>query len=94
MSATVSSSIAVPARPAESAVSAPTIEFTPFQVPGQRVVHGNAFPLALTLADKTAPVSLPDIKARIQQLAADGTIRSLLNQRKSPSPRIKKQFVF
>ena len=85
MSATDSSSVAVPAGPAESTPT-PTIEFTPFNVPGQRIVHGNAFPLALTLADKTTPVSLPDVKARILQLATDGTIRSLLNERTSSSP--------
>jgi hypothetical protein len=83
MSATDSSSVAVPAGPTES-VSAPTIDFTPFELPGQRIVHGNSFPLALALASKITPVTLLDVKARIQQLAADGTIRSLLNQRALP----------
>ncbi|CAK7219232.1 hypothetical protein SEUCBS140593_003821 [Sporothrix eucalyptigena] len=82
MSATVSSSTNVPASvtPAGHTASAPVIEFTPFVVEGQRAVHGNAFPLALKLAEGNKQASLPAVKERIQELAHDGTIRSLLNQ--------------
>ncbi|CAK7224395.1 hypothetical protein SCUCBS95973_005502 [Sporothrix curviconia] len=82
MSATVASSTAAGVPSSGLTSSAPVIEFTPFTVEGQRAVNGNAFPLALKLSEaseKAAP-SLPAIKERIQELARDGTIRSLLNQ--------------
>ena len=84
MAAQVSAPLSVPEPAKDHAAGPPAVKFKPFEVPGQHLVHGNIFPLALKLADEDKSVALGEVIEKIKHLAKDGTIRELLNQRKPP----------
>ncbi|EPE07168.1 taurine catabolism dioxygenase [Ophiostoma piceae UAMH 11346] len=73
--------MSVPKPVEDNATGGPlVVGFKPFEVPGQHLVHGNIFPLALKLVDEDPSVPLGDVIEKIKQLAKDGTIRHLLNK--------------
>jgi phosphate starvation-inducible protein PhoH len=57
------------------------VDFKPLSLDHTRSVHGESFPLALTLADESQAATLDQIKDYIQQLAEKGVIRKLLTKR-------------
>ncbi len=61
--------------------AAKVVDFKSLNLDHTRSVHGESFPLALTLADESQAATLEQIKDRIQELARKGMIRNLLTKR-------------
>lgn len=59
-----------------------SLEF--FEIPLNRQVQGNAFPLGLKVSDNSGSANLEYVLKHIEELAGRGLFRELLQTRKSP----------
>jgi hypothetical protein len=57
-----------------------TVNFDPIEVPGQRNVHGNTFPLVLKMSKPDGELTLDEAAAALRDLSARGITTQLLNK--------------
>lgn len=64
-----------------SEVDGVKVAFTPFDLPGSRIVHGNVFPLALKLSNTSgAQITLDEAAKAVRDLSARGITTELMNK--------------